>query len=609
MPESQDTPNAEINNSKETKKLTRKRKRNKALWQRNLRQSRKNLGLAYTTPKGKTVSEKTMKEATCTCHNQCSTKFDHLDRLDNFNRYWHKEKYKAPDISAREVYANQRSMLLTMISEEPCTNTSSSVRSYKRKYYLQKNETKIPVCKPFFESTLSVKPRVIQHLMEKARHSSTPISDLRGHHKPGNTLPEETVEYVRKHIESFPKMESHYCRSSTKREYLAKNLSVAKMHDLYVEKVKGEGKKPVAIHIYRKIFNTEYNLGFHRPKKDQCTKCIKHKTLGPMATSEDHEKQEKHILDKNRAREEKTKDSKKAKENANVITATCDLEKVLQVPYSPAGQLYFLRKLCVYNFTILEHASKNGFSFVWNESEGKRGSNEIGTCLIKYISTIGPKVVHLILFSDSCGGQNRNQFTSRAIVHALQNTQDLEIVDQKFLVPGHTDMEVDSMHAAVERAYEVSTVMIPDDLHNVIRVARKKKPYEIIPLDHTDIMTFKSTGKKFGEVRWTDIRHIRYLKEDPDTIYIKYSFDDQFQSVCLLNKRTRKSKKIESCGKAYDSRLPISTKKKKDLLKACSEGIVPAEHHGFFSNLPSSEEVIDRLPEPDINESSDEESC
>ena len=291
-----------------------------------------------------------------------------------------------------------------------------------------------------------------------------------------------------------------------------------------------------------------------------------------------------------------------------MITATCDLEKVLTVPYSQAGQLYYLRKLNVFNFTVFEHASKKGFAFVWNECEGKRGSAEIGTCLVKYISTIGPKVVHLIIFSDSCGGQNRNQFTAHAVIHGLkQNKNELEIVDQKFLVRGHTDMEVDSMHGVIEKSYQVSTVMVPDDLHNVIRVARRNNPYEIIPMEHSDFINFKSSNRKFGNVRWTDVRQIRYLKEEPNYIYVKYSFDSRFESICL-RKPTRKSKANSSFQLAYNSRLPISCKKKKDLLKGCKEGIIPAEYHNFYQNLPSSEEVVDRLNEPDITES-DGEDC
>ena len=211
--------------------------------------------------------------------------------MANFNHYWHKE---AASLSTRDVYASQRSFLLSLINEEPCKGDGHA-RSFKRHYYLKKGDKKVKVCKPFFEATLDVKPRVIQHLMEKARDSPTPVSDLRGRHKPGNTLNKERVRYVKDHINSFPTVESHYCRSSTKRQYLARNLSVQKMFELYKRRCAQDGETPVAVHMYRKIFNTGYNLGFHRPKKDQCTQCIKHKTLGPSATDEENAEFEKHV--------------------------------------------------------------------------------------------------------------------------------------------------------------------------------------------------------------------------------------------------------------------------------------------------------------------------
>lgn len=43
------------------------------------------------------------------------------------------------------------------------------------------------------------------------------------------------------------------------------------------------------------------------------------------------------------------------------------------------------RKFTVYNFTIFDIGKKLGYCYVWNESEAKRGSNEIATCLLKFM--------------------------------------------------------------------------------------------------------------------------------------------------------------------------------------------------------------------------------
>lgn len=62
---------------------------------------------------------------------------------------------------------------------------------------------------------------------------------------------------IKDHINSFPRMPSHYCRSNTSRDYLESNLSISKMHSLYVEHCAGLKISPEKEHYYRKIFNTE----------------------------------------------------------------------------------------------------------------------------------------------------------------------------------------------------------------------------------------------------------------------------------------------------------------------------------------------------------------
>lgn len=54
--------------------------------------------------------------------------------------------------------------------------------------------------------------------------------------------------------------------------------------------------------------------------------------------------------------------------------------------------------------------------------------------------------------------------------------------------------------------------------------------------------------------------------------------------------------------KAYSSPLPISEAKKKDLINLCKKGIIPQELHLWYESLPTSNEVIDRIMEPDVTE-------
>ena len=65
----------------------------------------------------------------------------------------------------------------------------------------------------------------------------------------------------------------------------------------------------------------------------------------------------------------------------------------------------------------------------------------------------------VIIWSDGCTYQNRNSTLSSAILHTLHGGQkpNLKEVHQKYLTRGHTQMEVDSIHAATESFYYGAT--------------------------------------------------------------------------------------------------------------------------------------------------------
>ena len=55
-----------------------------------------------------------------------------------------------------------------------------------------------------------------------------------------------------------------------------------------------------------------------------------------------------------------------------------------------------------------------------------------------------------IFFSDNCGGQNKNIQIAAVCLYAVKNIDHLDEIVHTFLETGHTMMECDSMHAAVE---------------------------------------------------------------------------------------------------------------------------------------------------------------
>lgn len=125
----------------------------------------------------------------------------------------------------------------------------------------------------FFKNTLSITDRPIRRVLEKRNVTTDRMIDLekRGKHGKHHKVDENIKIAIRNHIKSIPKMESHYCRKDSIREYIEGDKTLADLYRNYCD----QNKKPHANYLMNSwIFNSEFNIAFHRPKKDQFENCI-----------------------------------------------------------------------------------------------------------------------------------------------------------------------------------------------------------------------------------------------------------------------------------------------------------------------------------------------
>ena len=199
------------------------------------------------------------------------------------------------------------------------------------------------------------------------------------------------------------------------------------MYSLYADKCKEMDRTCVTEAVYRNIFCREYNLSFFHPKKDQCQVCNHYdnwKSEGTLDIETETNYQE-HQNRKQLSRQEKENDKKKAKTDPRYNVTAFDLQAVLTTPCSLIGELYYKRKLCCYNLSCYDLGNKNGTCYIWDEMQGKRGSSEVSTCLFLHLNSIVNKtsgVEEVTLYSDTCGGQNRNQYVASCLVHCSHPT-------------------------------------------------------------------------------------------------------------------------------------------------------------------------------------------
>ena len=121
-------------------------------------------------------------------------------------------------------------------------------------------------------------------------------------------------------------------------------------------------------------------------------------------------------------------------------------------------------------------------------------------------------------------------------MYAVENIPNLSTITHKYLQTGHTQMECDSMHSAITFAKKNSPIYTPSGWDIILRMARRKNPYTVIPIRHSDILDFKilassvirstKVDKQGQRVNWLRLRAIQFCKGQEDIMRFKYDFEE-----------------------------------------------------------------------------------
>lgn len=143
-----------LSNSENSRPTGRKRKRNENLWERNVRKSRLNLGLAGKKVSGKDLEARRLRSP-CNCRLKCSNKPQlNLENRENiFKRFWSKGDHD------RQLDWVFKYVKISATKEPKARDDGeSSRRQYSRSYFLpvRVNEVyeEIKCCKIMFLKTL-----------------------------------------------------------------------------------------------------------------------------------------------------------------------------------------------------------------------------------------------------------------------------------------------------------------------------------------------------------------------------------------------------------------------------------------------------------------------
>lgn len=193
------------------------------------------------------------------------------------------------------------------------------------------------------------------------------------------------------------------------------------------------------------------------------------------------------------------------------------------------------------------------FFNVWTENNGKRGAQEISSCIIKYVQDhMDSNITDLVLYSDCCAGQNRNIKLTLALLKILHSSKHLKSITLRFLVPGHTYMSCDRTFGQFEKVWNKQERVYTDyevmDLMRKIRNDPEKLTVKKMSRD--DFLSTESLEKSIerrtkgtsGEkINWFQIHEISMRSDRPSILYIKENpLSDEVKIRIFLNSKVSK---------------------------------------------------------------------
>lgn len=451
-------------------------------------------------------------------------------------------------------------------------------------------------------NTLRISPKRVNTALNKIKTGN--IKDERGFKIGGyNKISQEIKNKVISQISKFPTYISHYCRNETEARFLATDLTLNKMYTLFNEE---ETNEKIGFSTYKAIFYENFNLRRKPPIKDTCNLCdsfnIKIKKNDDLKEQYKSE-HENHLLNSKEAREAMKHDMEQAKHNSNLEVATYDMEKVLGLPKLPTNLVYYKRQLSLFHEGVHAGSTNIPYCFIWTEGTAGRGAQEVGSCLKKFIDNyLAQGKEELILWSDSCGGQNRNIKIVLLLKAILETHPSLKTIYFKYLIPGHSYLPNDTDFGEVERSlkYQLRLYTLNEFKQLILENCSKKKKFVVCEMTNNDFygtvqieqsVTNRKIDVNNEKISWLKARVIMLNKDIPHSIFMKYSHKDSEEYREINIKKISKGRPSDNNNSLFAQKLfklypegkTLSQKKIADLKTLMS--FIPNDVKYFYKNL------------------------
>jgi len=237
-------------------------KKPKGDWRRE-QAKKKLLGKEYCSPKTrKTVPPRKVGPACRKCRFHCPEKVSLDARTEIFQKYW-----DLASVQKRREYLVKH--ISTLTPSNRCT-AKKNPRGLNGMFFLTTGNVKIRVCKNFFSATLGISDKAIRTARAKLDTNGFLEEDKRGKHDNRPiALDKERKERARNFFNSIPRIESHYLRAQTSREFIEGSKTLNQLYRDYTEIETQKGNDVVSLSSFKRMFYTEYNISMFQPKKEE----------------------------------------------------------------------------------------------------------------------------------------------------------------------------------------------------------------------------------------------------------------------------------------------------------------------------------------------------
>lgn len=179
-----------------------------------------------------------------------------------------------------------------------------------------------------------------------------------------------------------------------------------------------------------------------------------------------------------------------AAKNPKIEAICIDYAKNVSLPNVTTNDVYYKRQLSMFSFNVHVLSTRKSIFYCYHEGVAKKGSNEVASFILHFINTfLDDEVEELIIFSDSCGGQNKNYTLFRLINFVVAHQiHGLKKVSMTFPVRGHSYLECDKNVGLFNLKLPMET---PKDFRNMIKTARMNpSPFIVVNVKQEMILNW-----------------------------------------------------------------------------------------------------------------------